>query len=97
VAEPPSVVSVERKGSRLGVAGFVCGLVGALIALIPLFFFMGWILGVLGIVFGAVGWRNAWRDAGRGGKRLSIAALVLGVVAVALGVFGFTMLENWFQ
>ena len=69
------IVVVERKGNGLGVAGFVCGLIGAIFGLIPLLFWISFPLGVLGLVFGGIGWRRAKRErsvVGRGSRsRLS--------------------------
>jgi hypothetical protein len=60
----------------LGVAGFVCGLIGVLVALwAP---GLGLILGVLGIVFGAVGC-GARRVVHTG---LATAGLILGIIGV---------------
>jgi hypothetical protein len=48
------VVFVERKGNGLSVAGFVCGLIGAIFGLIPILFWISFPLGILGIVFGMI-------------------------------------------
>jgi hypothetical protein len=88
----PQVIVIERRGNGMATAGFVCSLVGAVLGLIPLLFFFAWILGPLGLVFGAIGWKNA--RAGRGGKGLAIAGVILGIAAIGLGIIGYTILSN---
>jgi hypothetical protein len=83
---PQQVVVVERRGNGLGVAGFVCGLLSAIFGLIPFLFFVAFPLSVVGIVFGALGWRRARRDPARGAKGLSLAGLILGVVGLVLAI-----------
>jgi hypothetical protein len=59
--------------SGYATAGFVCGLVGV---------FLGWILWplpILGIVFGAIGWRH----------KLGKAGVILGVVSIVSGILIF--------
>lgn len=61
----------------LGVAGFVCGLVGLVFCWIP---FVGVILALLGIVLGGSGMAQARRTNNSSG--LAIAGLVLGIIAL---------------
>lgn len=71
---PPAVKS--KPTNALSTAGLVCGIVGVVIAFIPLVnFVIGSILGILAIVFGAV----AKKQDGSG-----VAAIILG--AVTLGI-----------
>lgn len=91
-APAQQVIYVERQGNGLATAGFVCSLVGAIFGLIPLFFWLAWILGPLGLVFGAVGWKHA-NKRGRG-KGLAISGVILGLVAIGLGVIGYTILSD---
>jgi hypothetical protein len=69
----------ETGPSGLGIAGFVCGLVGSLLFCIPLF---AWILGILGVVFGGIAMSQR-RDG------FGIAGLVLGIISVSLGFLAF--------
>jgi hypothetical protein len=75
----------ETRGNGAAVAGFVCGLIGAIFSIIPLFVlvFPG-ILDILGIVFGMRGRRNAAAGARQGG--LATAGLVLGLVGLVFFV-----------
>ncbi len=69
-------VARQSRTNGFAVAGLVVAIVGI--------FLFDIILGPLGIVFGAIGWSRANR--GEGGKGISIAAVVLGVVDVLLFV-----------
>jgi Na+/proline symporter len=91
------VVVIERKGNGLAVAGFVCGLIGAIFGLIPLLFWIAFPLGVLGLVFGGIAWHRARRDAERGGKGLAIAAVILGLLALVLAIIGIVIIDNAFE
>ena len=56
-------------GPGLGIAALCCGILGI--------FFMGWLLGPLAIVFGALGMKND-------GRGMAIAGLVLGCLVTLL-------------
>ena len=62
----------EQQGNGMAVAGFVCGVVGLLVA--------GVILGPLAVVFSAIGMSKSKKE-GRPLKGLAVAGLVLGIVA----------------
>ena len=68
----------------MATAGFVCGLIGALAGLIPFLFFVWIPLGILGIVFGAIGRGTAGRLPGAKGQGLATAGIVLGIIALVL-------------
>ena len=85
---------VLRRGNGLAVAGFVCSLIGAPVGLIPLLSWIAFPLGILGVVFGGIGWRRANREPERGGKGLAIAGLVLGILAVILAVIGMALIND---
>jgi len=88
----PETVYVPTKGNGLAVAGMVLGIIGVLFGLIPLTFFFAWILGVLAVVFGAIGRGRAKREPMRGGKGMATSGLVLGIVALLLGVLGVVII-----
>jgi hypothetical protein len=79
-------VFVQSRGNGLGTAGFVCGLLATIFGLVPFMFFLSFLLGLLGVIFGGVGWRRATRDPTRGGKGLSIAGLILGLIGFILAI-----------
>lgn len=83
---PPSRPAEQTNG--MAVAGFVCGLGGAVFGLIPLTAIFALAGGVCGIVFGLIGYR---RDTGRG---LATAGIILGSLAVLLAMYGFSVLAD---
>jgi hypothetical protein len=95
-AEAPyeRVVVVHHHGNGMSVAGFVCGLLSALLGLVPLFFLVTFPLAVLGVIFGAIGWHRAARQPARGGLGLSIAGVVLGVLGFVFSIVGIILLNN---
>jgi hypothetical protein len=86
------VVYVERQGNGLAVASLVLGIVGAVMGLIPLTGFIAIICGLLGVIFGFVGWRKASSGAGR--KGMAIAGLILSAIALTLGVVGLVIMND---
>jgi Domain of unknown function (DUF4190) len=74
----------QQQSNGLAVAGLVCGIVGVLIANI--------ILGPLAIIFGSVALSRANRGAPR--KNMAIAALVLGIVDIAVWVIVLIAVSN---
>jgi hypothetical protein len=77
----------------MAVAALVLGLIGLLSGLIPLLFFIAFPCGILAVVFGFVGRNRAVRRHASG-KGMSIAGLVLGVLAVVLGVVGLVLINK---
>ena len=76
-ASPPPP-ALQSPSNGMGVTGLVTGIVGACLAWVPI---LGFILGVLGIVFGGIGLYYA--SEGRAtNKGTAIAGLVLGIFAV---------------
>ncbi len=72
-------------GNGSAVAGFVLGLLGLIVSIVPLFVFVfPGILDILGIVFSAIGRRNAQRGAPQGG--LATAGLVLAIIGMVFFV-----------
>lgn len=69
----------SQKTNGMAIAGFVCSLVGL--------FLFGIVLGLLGIIFGAIGLGKISKDSSRWkGKGMAIAALVVGVVDVVVAI-----------
>ncbi len=82
--QPPPYASYPQPGNRngLAVAGLVLGLVALALCWVPI---VGAVLGVLGVVFGAVGLRSAGRHAGSG-RGLALAGTICGAVATVVCV-----------
>lgn len=75
----------QAAGNGLAVAALVLGIIGVFFGMIPLTFFIAWILGTLALVFGLVGRRRRVRRAmAIWGAALGLVSLVLGVVGVII-------------
>lgn len=72
------------------------GLIGAVIALIPILAGAGLICGVLAIVFGFIGRSNVRENPRRPGKGMATAGIVLGIVTVAFALIAFVIMEYAF-
>jgi hypothetical protein len=74
----------------LGVAGMVCGIVGAVFGLVPFVFWLGFILGVLALVFGLIGRGRCKRgEASNDGQ--ATAGFILGIVCIVLAAIGLAI------
>jgi len=86
VAAATQPVPGQKNG--LGTAGFILGLIA-----ICTFWLLGWIsliLGVLGIIFGAVAYFGKWKDA-----KLGLAGFILGLIAVILVIIFIIIALVW--
>jgi hypothetical protein len=54
-------------------------------------FFVGWILGIIAIVFGVLGRKRAAADPVRGRGGMATAGFILGIVAVVLSILYFIL------
>ena len=78
---PQHAAPSTGRSNGLGVAGFVTGLLGALLSWIPI---AGIILGLLGVVLGGVGVSQGRRTGSPTG--LAMAGVVLGVLALVVAI-----------
>lgn len=69
----------NRRTSGISIAALVCGICGIL----P---YIGFLMSVLGIIFGAVGISQTGKDPNLGGRGMAIAGLVLGIAMIALWI-----------
>lgn len=75
----------QAAGNGLAVAALVLGIIGVFFGMIPLTFFIAWILGALALVLGLVGRRRRVRRAmAMWGAALGLVSLVLGMVGVVI-------------
>ena len=80
--QPPA----PPQGNGIAVAGLVLGIIGLVFCWVP---FFGWLLDVLGVIFGAIGVGKANR-VGRG-KGVAIAGLACGAIGLLLGIVLFVL------
>jgi predicted tellurium resistance membrane protein TerC len=75
--------AARGKAPGLGTAGFVCGLLAAIFALVPVLnIVLAPILAIVGIVLGAIGMSQAGKT--NAPKGLSVAGVALGVVSLII-------------
>jgi hypothetical protein len=78
--EKPIYSNTPPKTNALGLAGFIAGILGLFVA--------GIILGSVGVIFGGISFAKISREPGRyKGKGLSIAAIIIGVIAIAGAIY----------
>jgi hypothetical protein len=95
-AGEPQVVYVERRGNGMAVASLVLGIIGVVFGLVPLTGFIAIILGVLAVIFGFIGRGNAKKKGlERGG--MATAGLILGFIALGLGIWGLIIVGEVFE
>ncbi|WP_054951307.1 DUF4190 domain-containing protein [Numidum massiliense] len=83
---------MTKKPNGLGTAGLICGIVGAVLAIVPVFlWFFSFVLGILAIVFGAI---SKKRD-GSGMAAIVLGAATFGIML--LWVLGFVLLAAVFE
>lgn len=85
----------QSSGNRAATVALVCGLVGVVVAWIPLAVVAGLVLAVLALVFGVKGLRRS-RENGEGRGR-AITGLVSGVGALALSIVGIVLTIGLFR
>ncbi|UNO41599.1 DUF4190 domain-containing protein [Streptomyces sp. MST-110588] len=74
----------------LGTAALVLGLIGALSGLIPLFFWLAGLLGLLALIFGLVGRGRAKRGEATN-KGMATAGALLGLASLILSIVGMSI------
>jgi hypothetical protein len=77
----------------LGIAALCCGLVGVAVGLIPLMFVLSGILGILAIIFGAIGFRRVSRHEASN-KWQALIGLIAGVVSTVLAIVGIVIIVS---
>ncbi len=84
----------EPEINGMALAGFICGIVGLLLALI-----MGWsfLLGILGVIFSAIGLGQIRKNPTKWkGKGFAIAGLIAGILAIVIFWIYIAIIWYWF-
>lgn len=79
--EQTGATPYAARGNSMAVAGFVTGLLGLILSIIPILFYAGIVLDVVGIVLGAIG-RSRAKEPGVPHRGLATAGLVMGIVGI---------------
>ena len=90
----PRVVYMEAPAARNGMAlaALICAIAGVVLGLTVFLFPIAFILGVLAMVFGFVSRERAERDPGLGRRTMATWGVILGFVAILLGLGGAAVL-----
>lgn len=83
------VVIAQAPTNGVGVAGFVCGLLGLILCWVPV---LGLVLGVLGVILGGIG-IGIGRKSGAG-TGLAVAGLVLGIISLVPAILVIAALAD---
>jgi hypothetical protein len=94
VQAPPGYVMPMQPSNGMGTTGLVLGIIGVVCSVTFILWFFGVILGILAIIFGAVGRGKANRGEATN-KGAATAGLVLGIIAtVILPLLGFLLFAS---
>jgi Domain of unknown function (DUF4190) len=72
-----------KRTSGLSISAMILGILGLVFVWAP---FLGFVLGILGIIFGGIGMGQTRRDLNLGGRGMAIAGLVCGIIGVAIWI-----------
>lgn len=82
-------VVLDRRGGGFAVTALVCGIVGVVFGMIPLFFIIALALGLTGLAFGVVGaFPRPLRPV------MAWIGVALSAIAVALGCYGAVVVND---
>ncbi len=95
IGQHGNVVFVQPLGNGFAITALVCGIIGAVVGLIPILAVPALIMGILALVFGIAGWKRANKL--RAKKGIAVAGVVLGVLAVTLSIVGFVIVHHAFS
>ncbi|MGW0560175.1 DUF4190 domain-containing protein [Streptomyces sp. NPDC003016] len=88
---PQAPVPAAQARNGLGTAALILGIIGALSGLIPFFFWLAGILGVIALVMGLAG-RGRAKRGGATNKGVALAGAILGLVSLIMSVVGAVIL-----
>jgi hypothetical protein len=79
-AMPPAQYGAGQPRNGLGTAALVCGILAVVLAFIPIVNWGTWPLGVLAVVFSAVGWYRANKGMATN-RAVAITGTILGIIS----------------
>ncbi|MBT2398410.1 DUF4190 domain-containing protein [Streptomyces sp. ISL-100] len=87
--QAPTPAAQARNG--LGTAALILGVIGALSGLIPFFFWLAGILGIIALIMGLAG-RGRAKRGGATNKGVALAGAILGLISLIMSVVGAVIL-----
>ena len=91
------VVYVERERNTMAAVALTLALIGLVLGLIPILFWIAWAGGIAGFVLGLVARRRAGRNPALGRRTMATWAAVLGIAAFGIGCAGYAILTDAFD
>ncbi len=88
---PQAPVPAAQARNGLGTAALILGIIGALSGLIPFFFWLAGILGVIALIMGLAG-RGRAKRGGATNKGVALAGAILGLISLIMSVVGAVIL-----
>jgi hypothetical protein len=90
----PAVQQAPRNG--LGITALILGIIGVVTGIIPFFFWVAGILGVIGLILGFVGRGRAKRGEATNGT-MALWGIITSAVAMVLSIVGLVILVGAFE
>jgi hypothetical protein len=91
--QPAAGAYPQPIGSGVHVTAIICGIFGVIFGLIPLTFILAWGFGLVALVVGIMAYRRAKKVGVKQGR----AGIVMGVIAIALGIVGVVVINDVFE
>jgi hypothetical protein len=91
VTPQPEPVAHQAPRNGVGTAALILGIIGVLAGIIPLFFWVAGILGVIGLVLGFVGRGRFERSEATNGT-MALWGIIIGAVALVVSIVGAVIL-----
>ncbi|GAA1532293.1 hypothetical protein GCM10009730_46980 [Streptomyces albidochromogenes] len=88
---PQAPMPAAQARNGLGTAALILGIIGALSGLIPFFFWLAGILGIIALVMGLAG-RGRAKRGGATNKGVALAGAILGLISLIMSVVGAVIL-----
>lgn len=88
---PQAPVPAAQARNGLGTAALILGIIGALSGIVPFFFWLAGILGIIALIMGLAG-RGRAKRGGATNKGVAMTGAILGLVSLILSVVGAVIL-----
>lgn len=82
---------IARPSNGLAVASLCLSIVGCVFGLIPITALIAIACGLVGLILGAIAWKNS-KERGRTG--MAVTAIILSLIALTLGIIGMVIVQQ---